>query len=199
MQKILAQILSFLFHPVLFFLIMPFFITYRFTGSILYSLKWLIFSSVFIGLGLILFFLGLLKGFFSDYDLSKKEERYEFYFLILGLAFLYLVASLFFKGIFFPLSIVALGIVFGVFVFMIVNYYIKASVHVGVACGFVISMFLIFGPFYLLLFWIIPLVAWSRLILKRHTIREVIAGALLGTTITFFTFYLGKYLLINLK
>jgi len=41
---------------------------------------------------------------------------------------------------------------------------------------------------------LIPLVAWSRVFLKKHTMREAIAGGLLGSVVTIATFIIGVYL-----
>lgn len=195
-MKKLAKFISFFFHPVLFALLMPFLVTYRVTGSGFYALKWAIFSLVFIFIGIILILLGRIRGIFSDFDISKKKERAEFFLLILILIFFYLLAAVFFKGLLFPLSIVALGIVFGVIIFVFVNKYIKASIHVAVSCAFVISIFILYGTYaFYLTFWVIPSVAWARLILKRHTMNEAIIGGFLGIVITLLTFLIGRYAL----
>lgn len=192
---VFANFLSYLFHPVLLFMLVPFLVVYRQTGSILYGLKWEIFSSVFIFLGVILTLLAKHKGLFSDSDLSQKEERWKFYFMGLSLGILYFAASSFFKGILFPLTIITLGIIAGLLVFTLVNRYLKASMHVAVACAFIITLGLLYGiaPF-LVTLGIIPLLSWSRITLKKHTLGEVITGGFLGGLITMATFLIGKYL-----
>lgn len=191
----LAKILSFFFNPVVFILLMPYFIVYKQTFSGWYALKWEIFSSFFIILGLIAVVAGRWKRIFSDFDLSKKEERSKFYLISWFLAFSYLFAAIFFKGIFFPLSIMAFGTALGIVIFTIVNYYIKASIHVAVACAFVITISLLQkGNWFWFTFWIVPLVAWARLELKKHTWPEIIIGGVLGTAVTLLTFLVGKYL-----
>lgn len=188
----LALFLSLLFHPVLFFFLMPFFVIYRQTNDPLYALKWELFSLLYIFTGLFLFLVGRKKGYFSDFDLTKRKERNLFYVIVLILALLYLGASLFFKGIFFSLSIVTLGIVMGILVFEVVNYYVKASVHMGIVSAWVVSMGLLYGiTVFLSLVWIIPSVAWSRYVLKRHTAEELMIGFLLGVLITILTFFIG--------
>lgn len=192
---ILARLISFLFHPVLFFLIMPFFVEYRQTSSGLYALKWTVFSSLFIVLGILLVLIGIWKGIFSDIDVSKKEDRNKFYSLLLLLACLYFIATILFKGIFFPLTIIVFGIIVGIVVFDIVNRFTKASIHMAVACAYVLSMGILYGPKALLLFIaIIPAVAWARIKIREHTPLEIAVGSLLGIGITLFTITVGKYL-----
>jgi len=149
----------------------------------------------FIGFGIIAFFLGKWRGIFSDYDLTKKEEREKFYAVAAILAVSYFTIAFSFKGIFFPISIVALGIVLGIILLVFINLYIKASIHIAVITAFVITMEYLYDQnTFWTLFIIIPLLAWSRLILKRHTIPELIVGVLLGTGITIITFFAGKLL-----
>jgi len=190
-----AEFISTIFHPVIFILSIPFFVVYRQTDSGLYALKWTAFTSAFILIGVMFYLYGRFKGYYTDHDLSIREQRHSFYAMALISALLYFLAAVFFKGIFFPLSIIALGVMLGVIVFELVTYYIKASVHFAAVFGWIVAMWLIYGitPAMASL-WIIPLVGWSRLTLRRHTRSELFVGALLGTIVTIFTYVLGRYL-----
>ncbi|MBI3069795.1 MAG: hypothetical protein HYY87_00625 [Candidatus Levybacteria bacterium] len=192
---VVARFLSFLFHPINLFIPVPFFVVYKQTQNLLYALKWEFFSSAFIFIGILIFVFGRMKGWFSDQDLSKREERYLFYKILFGLVLAYLISAVFFKGIVFPLSILSFGIVSGILVFEIVNHRIKASIHVGVASAFVIGMSLLYGSAgFLTTVWVLPLVMWSRLKLKKHTFYETVLGSFLGITVTVATFFIGKYI-----
>lgn len=197
-MKKAAKIISFIFHPVFFFLIMPYLIIYRQTGNSFFALKWTVFSSIFIVIAGVLILLGRVKGVFSDFDISKREERSKFYFIVYFLAIIYFVIALFFKGAFFPLSIIIFGLIVGVVIFDFVNRRVKASLHIGVASSFVISISILYGInafFFVLL--LVPLLIWSRLVLKKHTLKEEIAGGILGSIITLLTFEIGKYLYLR--
>lgn len=188
-----AKFVSLLFNPIVFFLIMPFLVVYRQTQSGTYALKWQIFSSIFLFLGLVLFIIGRIKGAFSDEDVSKREERYKFYILLYILGFAYFLIAIFLKGVFFPLSIITFGIILGILVFNFVNRFIKASIHVAVSVAFVITIGFLYGWIYLLLtLWIVPLIFWARIVSKRHTVKEAIIGAILGLIITLATVLIGK-------
>jgi len=194
---VLAEILSFLFNPAVFFFIMPYFIVYRQTGNNISAVKWELFSFAFLFIGLLLVLLGKHKKLISDIDLSNREQRAKFYLILWLLAFSYLFAAIFFRGLFFDLSVISLGIAFGIILFTFVNMYIKASVHVAVACAFVITIAVLYGQNGLLTtIWIIPLVSWARIILKRHTIVEITLGGLLGAAITFLTFLIRRYIIL---
>lgn len=194
-MKKLAKIISFLFHPTIFFLIMPYMLVFKMTGNLAMSLKWTFFSGIFVFIAIVLISLGKRRGVFSDFDISKKEERNKFYFIIYLLALIYFVTALFFKGVFFPLSIVVFGLIIGVVIFDLVNNFLKASIHIGVSCAYVISIGFLFGlNAFLAVVWLVPLLFWSRIILQKHTLKEGLVGGFLGSIITIITFLIGRYL-----
>ena len=140
MINVLAKIVSYIFHPVLFVILMPYLLIYRQTTSVSYALKWEIFSLAFIFLGILLIVLERLRGVFSDFDLSKREERWKFYLIVFTPIFIYFIISLFIKGVIFSATIISMGIIAGVILFAIANKFLKPSIHAGVACAYVISM-----------------------------------------------------------
>ncbi len=188
--KRFAQLVSFVFHPAFFSLFMPFLIVHHVTGSIWYSFKWTIFSAVFLVIAFSFFTLVRPKKFLGDLDITEKEHRHIFYSITLLTAVIYFIASLLFKGILFPLSIVSLGIILGLVSFDIVNYYMKASIHVAVVSAYVVTIAMVYGliPFFLTI-WIVLLVGWSRLYMHKHTEKEILAGMMLGTVVTLCTFF----------
>jgi hypothetical protein len=190
-----AQIISLIFHPVFFSLFIPFLIVHKVTGNILYSLKWTGFSAGFLLIAVILFYLIRPKEFLSDFDITHREQRHIFYSITLLAAVLYFIASLLFKGILFPLSIISLGLILGLVSFDIINYYIKASIHMAVVSAYVVSVALIYGliPFFIFV-WLLLLVGWARLYLSRHSQAEVLAGMLLGAFIPIVTYFIAMLL-----
>lgn len=191
-----ALLVSFLCHPVLFLLLLPFLVVYRQTDSGMYALKWTIFSSMFVFFGPMVFVIGKWRHIFSDHDFTKRKEREQFYLICAVLTILYLSLAVAFKGILFPLSIIALGLVFSILIFMMVTLFIRASIHMASAMGFVLSIGLLFGQeIAFAAIWIPPLVAWARLILTKHTYLEIITGGILGLVITTLTFLVGRHII----
>lgn len=188
----LAKIISLIFHPVALLFLLPYLVVYRQTASGMYALKWVVFTAYFLFLWVIIILIGRITGIFSDGDISHQKERPRFYLITLILAFVYFVISLIFKGIFFPISIIAFGIIIGLFLFDGVNTRIKASIHVGAYCAFIITIAILYHNLIPVL--VLPFLAWSRIKLHRHTILEIITGGVLGSLITIATFLLGKYL-----
>lgn len=196
MKYTLARFTSFIFHPVFFTLLIPFLVIYHRTASVFDGIEWMLFSSIFLVLAVVVFFFLQPVEFLTDFDLSKKEKRPIFYSITLFFAVLYFITAIIFKGIFFPLTIVSLGIILGIVLFELANFYLKVSIHSAIASAYVVTMFVLFGPLPgVLMIWIPLAVAWSRLILKKHTKYEVLSGAILGCTVALATFALAKILL----
>ena len=196
MKLRIAKLISFIFHPVLLALIIPFLFVFKETANFAYGLKWLFFSTFFLFLTATGFYFVRPKKFFSDFDISLKEERHLFYSIALLTAVLYFIAALIFKGILFPLSIVALGIILGIVVLDIATYYIKVSIHMAVVSAYTVTIAMLFGiwPFFGFV-WMLPAMGWSRLKLEKHSDKELLAGMFLGTGITLVTFFLGILLI----
>lgn len=195
MSRIIATILSYIFNPVIFFLLMPYLLIYKQTTSISYALKWELFSLLFIFFGIILVFLERRRGIFSDFDLSKREERWKFFSISLAPLGLYLLSSIFLKGIFFSTTLISLGIIGGLILFAFFNRFLKPSIHTGVACAYVLTVAILYGPIaFFVSFWMVPVIIWARLRLKKHTFNEVLVGGIIGTSITLLTFFAGKYI-----
>jgi membrane-associated phospholipid phosphatase len=166
------------------------------TNDFYAALRWSMFSGIFVIFGLLLVVIGKKRGTFSDFDLSNRTERAKFYVLLWPLLICYVIAAFLFRGIFFSLTIVSIGSIIGLVCFELVNEKVKASLHIGAATAFVITMSFLYGwGFFVGTVCIIPLLAWSRIVLKRHTLTEVFTGGLLGIMITVITLTLSKIVL----
>lgn len=196
MKIAIAQLISVVFHPLVFAMLLPFLIIYHGTKNILYGLEWMIFTSLFIFLTIaVLFYLRPLD-LLKDFDISDQKKRPIFYTVSVIFAIVYFFIAVLFKGIFFSLSIVSLGVIVGLVIFEIVNFYIKVSIHTAVAAAYAITCFLLYGWYGLLfVFWIPIAIAWSRLALKKHKPEEIIGGAAIGGLIPIITFAIAQLLL----
>lgn len=188
-----AKLVSIIFHPAILICLLPFLVVYRQTASSLYAIKWQMFSALFVFLAGLLVFLGEKLGVFSDSDLTKRNERSKFYTIAIILLLLYIGSVVFFKGIFALLVIIGFGALFGIVLFAITNHLFKISIHSGATCSFVISLGILYGiNIFFAVVWIVPLVIWSRIMLKKHTIIEAISGGILGGIVTLVTYLIGK-------
>lgn len=66
---------------------------------------------------------------------------------------------------------------------MIITLWWKISIHSSTLSGAVSMLTVLYGPFLLASFLLVALVGWSRIALGRHTLAQVIAGALLSIVI----------------
>lgn len=66
----------------------------------------------------------------------------------------------------------------------------KVSVHTGAVAGATVSLLALCGPAAVPTLVLIPLVGWTRVALRRHTLGQVIAGGLIGSSVTALVFWL---------
>lgn len=182
-QKRFARWVSVVGHP---FILMP-----LLTGIIAYHVlpaeQALI--AEFVALGVVIIPAGLLtlyrvrRGMWSDLDVSQQQQRKQFYSLLLPLLVVIVVISSFADVPHtLPLGAAAIGLL--VASAYLLNTRIKVSLHTGFAMFVALTLYLIntwVGVGALLL---AMLVAWSRVVLRRHTVAEVLVGAFLGMLVS---------------
>ncbi len=118
------------------------------------------------------------EGKISDTDVTKRSERY----LLFGSAnALFLIgtilAFIFGNQLFFTLHLAAL--ILGLTILGITFFY-KISGHMLMACGALLLINFLYGWELWWLFAIVPFVAFARIYLKKHTLLQVLAGAIIG-------------------
>ena len=140
-------------------------------------------------LPIITLFLLQKKGLISDLDASIKEERITPLLLGIGYAVLGFLllhiqeANMLIKGLMFCT-------ITNTIVILLITRYWKISIHAMGISG-LLSVLWIHGIEYaLIMFIILFLVAFSRVILKAHTVAQVTIGSILGLTLTFIQLHL---------
>ena len=135
----------------------------------------------------------MLIGFFSDYDVSKKEERPKLFAFGGIITFLYLGSLILLNG---PkiLYFLIFGIILGVLVISVVNNWIKVSIHTATVSAFTLSLVILFGYNFLPILILIPVMAWARVKIKKHTILEAISGGFLGIILTIIVYTIGRFI-----
>jgi hypothetical protein len=175
----IARFISFLFNPVFVFVFVPFLILFKSTNNLQNALYWTGYTVFFLVFITLFILYGVKKKIFTDIDVSKREQRPLLFFTSIILAIFYLAGLFILHGPFL-LFIIAFGVIMGIFVASIINTRIKASIHVATISSLIVGLALAYGGGYFLLLLFIPLVAWSRIIIKRHTVSETIVGGILG-------------------
>ncbi len=195
MSLLLARIISIALNPLAVIVFLPFFIVYRSTHDFSTAVYWTLYTLVFL-LALALFVvLSVKKGKFTDFDVSKREQRPALFHIAIVLGALYLVGLFLFRAPFI-LAFITCGVILGTFLISMVNKRVKASVHVATVAALLIAVAIVYGGQSLWLLLIVPLVAWARVTAKRHTPAEAFTGGLLGSLLSL-ALYMGVKLFLH--
>lgn len=193
MNKIFAKIVSTIANPLLTLAILPYVFVLKTTNNPSTALFWTFFSWIFLLVFFVFLLLGIEKGYFSDLDVSKRSQRPLLFTFAIGLSLFYIVFLYFLKA---PMAlfIALFGLIFGLICMETINRITKASIHVATVSALATSLFLSFGPFYILSFILVPLVAWARIKTHNHTKSQTIIGASMGILITLIVYVIFKYI-----
>jgi hypothetical protein len=181
-KKKVAEILSVIFGPQIWFPALFFLIIFRSglnANQIKILLPLLLLLVVVIPLGYL--YIAPKVGWATNWDLPKRKERYPFLSitLVTSLISLWLIYTLGTK-LLFNLSLLFLIMLL---ISMTVTYFWQISLHVTMnVFGSLITNFL-FGWNLPLLYIVIPTIMWARFLLKRHTLLQLTLPILINTTI----------------
>lgn len=189
--KSVAQVISFLFNPVMLLVFLPLFLVYKTTGDVIISLAWTGYTMIFL-LGMTFFVIyGVHKKFFTDMDVSQRTQRPLLFTVGIFMSLIYLWGLYFLNS---PkiLIIVTVGFILSVLLIALLNTMLKVSFHVATVSALFFSLAIIYQGYYYLTLLFIPLVAWARLKINRHTLPETIVGACVGVFLS-----LSVYLIVQ--
>ena len=122
--------------------------------------------------------LGRKDGDIPDRTLRFKPMMIGILSYIAGTAALYLMDA--------PKLMTVLMLCYAIvtFVMMIITFHWKISIHSVGVVGPSMALAFAFWPWGMLYILLLPPIAWSRYVLKRHTPAQLVAGALTGFVIT---------------
>lgn len=191
MSKNIARIVSILLSPPIILLPTPFILVFKKTHDAMISLKWSAFSGIFLFAMIAFVIFGMYEGIFSNFDVSIRKERPKLFLAGAIVGILYLLTLILLSG---PrvLFILVLGILLGVIIIGILSRWLKTSIHTASISAFSLSVVILFGVNYIPMLFLIPLMAWSRIEIKKHTPSEVFVGGFLGIFLTIIVYIAGK-------
>ena len=138
----------------------------------------------FLSIGPLLYILiGVRLGKLSDIDVSRRTQRFRpFIFGIVSAMIGWLILTLT-NG---PrnLQTVMIITVFSGIIMMVITLWWKISMHASSLGGVATMLTVLYGAVMLPLFVLLVLVSWSRVVLRRHTVPQVIAGSLAGIVLS---------------
>ncbi len=131
--------------------------------------------------------LGKRWGWVSDFEMTQRGERPRFIAVSLSSDALALLALSALGGPHLLRVMVLTYLCLGATMFTISSFW-KISLHMVGVGGFSTALVFVFGAPALLAFLSLPLVAWARWQRRKHTVGQLIAGALAGALITALVF-----------
>ena len=146
------------------------------------------------GIPLVYLLIGRKRGWVSDLELTRREERPRFILVslssdVLALGVMWLGNS--------PhlLRLIILTYFCLAILMLTISSFWKISMHMAGVGGFSTALVFVFGAPALCAFLSLLLVAWARLHRRKHDIPELIAGALAGAFVTVLVFgWLNKWI-----
>lgn len=187
-RRRLASVISRLFDPVW---MIPAMLAGAAVWSLYNGLRWRFIVILIMIDGLIpfVYFVHLLKtGEISDWDATKRTQRYHLYgFVILvhavGVVFAWILGKIILAKILLSFWTLAL-------VYSLITLFWKISIHTGVSSAAVAFLMILIGPRMAGLFILVLFISWARVVLKKHTWPQVIAGLILAPVLLFTLFAL---------
>ncbi|MFN1218965.1 phosphatase PAP2 family protein [Chryseobacterium kwangjuense] len=125
-------------------------------------------------------------GRYTNMDVSDRVQRKTLYIFIAACVIIYLIASYFRNGY---IDLVMLFILILIFTMQISNFFIKSSMHTAFNVFVAALFFILDWKAGLIWLGIAILVGITRIILKRHTVKEVFMGAGIAFMVSFVYLY----------
>ena len=138
----------------------------------------------FLSVGPLLYIIiGVRLGILSDIDVSRRSQRVgPFIFGIVSATIGWIILSL--TDAPRNLQTVMIITVFSGIIMMVITLWWKISMHASSFGGVATMLTVLYGAVMLPLFILLIFVSWSRVVLRRHTVSQVIAGSLAGIVLS---------------
>ncbi|MGL6298221.1 MAG: hypothetical protein ACRC1M_03530 [Methanobacteriaceae archaeon] len=135
----------------------------------------------------------------TDYDISNRADRI---IPLFGVAILYLLATfiLYFLNLSALTTILMFSFFLNTIITLLITFKWKISIHAMTVAGVTAALIFCFGAYGALFGLILPILMWSRIELKKHTMLQVICGAILGFSLVFLEMYFlsSSHILLNI-
>ncbi|WP_336960564.1 phosphatase PAP2 family protein [Chryseobacterium contaminans] len=125
-------------------------------------------------------------GRYTNMDVSNRVQRKTLYIFIAACVIIYLIFNYFKNGY---IDLVMLFILILLFALQISNFFIKSSMHTAFNIFVAALFFTLDWKMGLVWLGIASLVGLTRIILKRHTVKEVFMGAGIAFVVSFIYLY----------
>ncbi len=190
MRERIASLTSNILNPFLVGLVLILLLSFKSTLSALDAVKWSLISvaaSILPVFGVIIYLVRSQK--LESTFINVRKQRTKIYLLAGVCAGVgYIILS--YLGA--PKELMATFVagLSAVVVFMCVNFLWKISLHTALITASVTVLVILYGSIAAVTVVLVPLIAWSRIELKHHSLAQVAAGALFAAVIVVVVFYL---------
>jgi hypothetical protein len=138
----------------------------------------------FLSLGPMLYILiGVRLGKISDVDVSRRKERAGPFLFGLASVGLGLLALRYTNGPRALESMLFMTVISGV-IMMAITCWWKISIHASSLASALTMLTVLYGAIVVPLFTLLVMVSWSRVVLRRHTVAQVISGSVLSIVLS---------------
>lgn len=182
-QRRLAVLVTEVLAPVVLIVVLTTVVSIHATGSFGEGL-WLAAVAIFFsgGLPYAIMLVGIHTGRLSDRHLRRREERPAM--MLIGLVSvscgLWLLSLLDAPRDIFALMV---AMVAGVGVSLAISSFWKISIHTSCVAGTVASLAMLVHPSAAVLAPLVVLTGWARVVLRDHTLAQVVVGAIVGASV----------------
>ncbi len=190
MRERIASLTSNILNPFLVGLVLILLLSFKSTSSALDAVKWSLISvaaSILPVFGVIVYLVRSQK--LESTFINVRKQRTKIYLLAsvcagVGYVILYYLEA--------PKELITTFVagLSAVVVFMCVNFLWKISLHTALITASVTVLIILYGSIAVVAVVLVPLIGWSRIELKHHSLTQVVAGALLAAIIVVVVFYL---------
>lgn len=189
----LAKVINVVLHPVTLTLPGVFLIVYQSTKDLNSAFLWTMLSVIFSGIVSLFVLYGVKRGFFNNFDVSNRKQRIILYPFIIAVVMFFIGFVYFLNG---PSSLISASvlIIVALLILDFINMKIKVSGHVAVVSSLVVGLLYSYGNIAIFSIFLIPLIAWARIVERRHTLKETIVGAVCGILLSVLALYIVQLL-----
>ena len=190
MRERIANLTSNILNPFLVSLVLILLLSFKSTSSALDAVKWLLVSIAISILPVFSIIIYLVrKQRLESSFINVRKQRTKIY-LVAGVCAG--ISSIIFPYLGAPLTLRAAFVAgfSAIVVFMCVNLLWKISLHTALVTASVTVLIILYGSITAVTVVLVPLIAWSRIELKHHSLAQVAAGAFLAALIVAVVFYL---------
>ena len=128
-----------------------------------------------------------------DIHLSDQSER-KVPFLVAGISAVLGAVALAWVGAAKPVVVMGVAYAVNAVAIALITWFWKISVHAALYSSVVTVIVILFGPQFAWAFLLLIPLAWARIYRHRHTLSQVIGGAILTFVLTALVFWLFGYI-----